>query len=424
MARKNKSQNSRSRKQQNQPKVIVKTVKVPQQMGIGAQLGDKLQKFAESTFSRLVGKGDYALQDNIDQMKKNSLFTDGAKKSIKFGNNNCSVVVEHSEFIGHIVSSETIGDYSVDVFPCDPVNPTTFPWLSDIATNFEQYEFEGLVFRIESLSGFAVSGSDSSLGSISTVFMYDPTNATPTNKQQILQAYGSNTSSVARSQLVGVECDKSSQVFDKLYIREDDASSEQRFYSKGNFVVATQGLKAAAQTVCELWVHYKVRLMFPKQTTSVTSLTDIAYITNTSADHSHMLDPETSISYSNSLNLVTITDSTAYVWGLQADMYYMVCSKTTYTNTANVNVSPIKLTGAVSTAWNTLGSASVLVPGSGTFYTYWIGKVTSSVNNLVILDVADLIGAGSTVTSTNEYRIYPLPNFDGTQWSDINKLAF
>nr|WRQ65276.1 structural protein [Tolivirales sp.] len=432
MARKNKSnpqkrQQNKSKKKN--PEVIVKTVTVPQQMGIGAMIGDKLQRFAESTFARLMGRGDYALQEGIEGIKKNSLFSDSPKRAFTLGTNGSSLVIEHSEYVGPVVSSDTIGAFTQKTYPMDPTNPSSFPWLSSLAVNFEQYEVLGLVYRLETASGAAISGSDSALGTWISTFQYDPTNEPYTNKQQMLQSYGSVSSVVCKSQLMGVECAKDSLVFDKLYCRESDASTETRFYSKGNFVVASQGLKAASQVVGDLWVHYKIKFINPKTPTLANDIIDSLFVKSSSPDYSHTIDWRTLYCnfYSSSLGVEDRTGTAGggvWVNGLEPSTTYVLTYSGTYTNSATITCTPAKIQGGVTDIYSDTSNAGGGASSNTPITTVHLFTTPASIHtNQLYITAACIYSSGGTTSNAGFFRLVPVPNYDGkynTQASQLN----
>lgn len=422
MARR-KNKNNKTNKQSNnnkQPKVIVKTVTVPQPMSIGAQIGDRLQKFGETMFTRLLGKGDYSIQDNVSDIKKNTLFTDTPKKPLRFGSNSTMVSIEHSEYVGPIISSATPNQFNLVSYPCDPSNPVSFPWLSQIALNFEQFEVEGLIYRIETTSGTAISGTDSGLGSMMTAFIYDPTTEMPVNKQTLLQIYGSCSSVISKSQLVGVECAKDSQAMDKLYVREADSSEQTRFNTKGNFVVATQGVKGASQYIGDLYVHYKIKLLFPRENTVNVEDADIMFIASNTASTSinTVIDftPGVMSFYSASLSIGPLgAANRPWINGLSKDQYYLVFGLYGYASTSPGTFVPPTLAGAVTTVYSGGGTATAPSPSTD-YYGYSICKVNGTDLNSVYLNTAVFSGGG-TVTIKSYIRIQPLVNFQQADWT-------
>jgi hypothetical protein len=232
-------------------------------MSIGAQIGDGLQKFGTNLVTKLMGMGDYHLQTDVDGIKKNALFKDG-KMPMSFAGTKAGILMTHSEYLGLITSSETAGKFHSETYPLQPLNSKSFPWLSQFADAFERYEVEGVVYRFESLSGVAVSGQDSSLGTVAAYFHYDPNDAPAASKAEMLQYSSSVSAKTSENLLIGAECDPTMQVVKQMYVDDSKVTSDKRFSSKGFFTIATDGLKAEKQTVGELWVHYKIRFHIPK----------------------------------------------------------------------------------------------------------------------------------------------------------------
>lgn len=147
-----------------------------------------------------------------------------------------------------------------------PINPglsTTFPWLSTIAANFVQYKVEGMIFHFVSTSG-ALSTTQA-LGEIIMAVNYDTTEATYTNKAQMLNEVFSISKVPAADIECPVECDPQQTPIAHQYTRTGalTATQDPRFYDIGNFYLATQG-QAAAVTLGELWVTYQVALYKPQ----------------------------------------------------------------------------------------------------------------------------------------------------------------
>jgi len=235
-------------------------------MSIGAMLGDKLQRFGESVFTKLLGRGDYQMSDQTGSIKKNSMMKASDARPIKFDANKSSYVFEHSEYIRDITSSSTIGAFNLDSFTVNPAIITTFPWLAQMAQYFEYYEVEGLLFRFQSLSADSVGTTNTAIGSIMSAFLYDTLDTPITSKQQLLQYDGSCDAKISESMIVGVECDPKERASSKLYIAPTvPSNADAKTYNLGNLVIATQGLQAASQTVGELWVHYRIKFHMAKQ---------------------------------------------------------------------------------------------------------------------------------------------------------------
>lgn len=64
------------------------------------------------------------------------------------------------------VISSSAGVFNGLVYKINPGNPETFPWLSSIASNFEAYRIEGLVFEYKTMSADALNSTNTALGQI------------------------------------------------------------------------------------------------------------------------------------------------------------------------------------------------------------------------------------------------------------------
>jgi hypothetical protein len=199
----------------------------------------------------------------VQGIKKNALFTDG-KMPMSFAASKQGFTVTNSEYLGNVTSSSEIGKFKIDTYPLQPLSQKSFPWLKQMAQAFERYEVEGIVYRFESLSGVAVSGSDSSLGTIAAYFHYDPNDAPAESKTEMLQYSSSVSAKSSQNLLIGAECDPTQQVTKLMYVDDAKVTSDKRFSSKGFFSIASEGIKAADQVLGELWIHYKIRFHIPR----------------------------------------------------------------------------------------------------------------------------------------------------------------
>jgi len=238
---------------------------------IGALLGGGLQQFGTSVFNRIIGKGDYSMPDNTQEIEKNCLFQNSSNQPATFGGGRSGFVFEHEEYIGDIVSSSTIGAFNSQTFTVNPSNNITFPWLSNLATNFEMYQFDGLIFRFESTSGTAVGSTNTALGTVMGYFAYDTLDQTVISKSTLLQYEGSVDARSSENFLIGVECDESKLVMPRLYIGPPPSGSDAKTYNWGNLTIATQGMQAASVSVGELYAHYRVKFFITKQISSAAS---------------------------------------------------------------------------------------------------------------------------------------------------------
>ena len=58
--------------------------------------------------------------------------------------------------------------FKIDSYLINAANPKTFPWLSQIAANYEQYDIEGMVFSAD-----ALNSTKTALGTVMMATQYD-----------------------------------------------------------------------------------------------------------------------------------------------------------------------------------------------------------------------------------------------------------
>lgn len=68
-------------------------------------------------------------------------------------------------------------NFSIDTFVINPANNRLFPYLSKLASLYEQYRFKGLIFEYVTTSGMVTSAAGQ--GNIGMVVNYDPDSNLP-----------------------------------------------------------------------------------------------------------------------------------------------------------------------------------------------------------------------------------------------------
>jgi len=223
---------------------------------LGGPLGSMLGKGAGDLISRITGFGDY-------KVNRNSI-TEGNTVPT-FRSNNDGVEICHREFIGDVKSHIA---FSLSFFNLNPGLPGTFPWLSQIASYFEEYEMRGLVFEYRPASGSAVSGTNPAMGVVVMATDYNVLSPLFTTKQQ-MESYEYSTSCVPfESMIHPIECAPRSNVNDTLFIRttvtQGSLTSDLRLYDMGKMELAVQGQQGDNNNLGELWVSYHVFLKKPR----------------------------------------------------------------------------------------------------------------------------------------------------------------
>jgi hypothetical protein len=217
----------------------------------GSELGRKL--------SRLIGTGDYSTND----VSVNSLFP-GARAAPSMGSfaDKGGIRVKHREFIQdlHIKTPGTFQNLS---FGVNPGSSSIFPYLSQIAANYEQYRFHGLVF--EFVSSTAPYGA-TSLGTVMMAMEYDAASPAFTSKPVLENSDYAVSARVDKSIMYGVECAPGSQATNYLYVRGYNPTTTVNFLDVGLMNVAcVPGASLPADSpLGELWVTYDVELIRPR----------------------------------------------------------------------------------------------------------------------------------------------------------------
>lgn len=270
MPKKTKNSTNNKKQKQTPTKQQQKVVYVPSpQMGIGAQLGNMAGNmlyngFKASPFSYLLGKGDYTISENINKISKNSMLGSSMKPPSFASGGKGQFVFEHNEYAFDVISSSTPGAFKSNTYTINPSIPDLFPWLSSMASNFEYYQIEGLMFRYVSTSGDSVASTNTALGTVMMYVnpdIYDPLTV---SKQALLQYEGCVDAKPTQNILIGAECDPKRMVAPKFYVGTAPVGADRRFNDFGQLIVATTGIPGASVVLGELWAHYKVRFFTAK----------------------------------------------------------------------------------------------------------------------------------------------------------------
>ncbi len=258
---KQKQQAQRPKQKKPTPKRKQKSVRVPRMLAdaggaiggyLGGPVGAAMGRLGGGLLSKITGYGDYTVNSN-------TLLQSGPPPS--FYNRGDGYVVSHREYITDVASAQTVLSLTYSI---NPGLSETFPWLSGIASNFEQYEMLGMVFEYRPLSGFA-TGSNTTLGYLVMATQYDSQDATFANKVEMETYEYSTSGNPAQSLLHPVECSPSLRPTSILLLRSASVTSGSILdYDLGKFTIMVGGQQANNNVVGELWVTYHVRFLKPK----------------------------------------------------------------------------------------------------------------------------------------------------------------
>ena len=132
---------------------------------LGAKAGEFLGGMAQRAFGSITGLGDYSVNKNV--------FLGGNLPQIMNESGGGGTVVRFQEYLGDVRTSSVSGDFNITAYNLNAGDSYTFPWLSQIAANYEQYEFEGVIFQFRSTSADALNSTNTALGSVMLATQYD-----------------------------------------------------------------------------------------------------------------------------------------------------------------------------------------------------------------------------------------------------------
>ncbi len=221
---------------------------------------------ATALHRQLTGQGMYMGQGAYTQT--NSLVDSGAAVSgfnaVPDGN---TVTVSHREYISDIYGPAT-GNFTNVTFEINPGIERTFPWLSQIACNYDEYTLHQLMFTYRpTVTEFAAASGQQ--GQVIMATQYNANDQPFTDKRVMMQYDGAMSSKVSMEQIHGVECDPSKISGDQgKYIRNRPVleDMDKNNYDHGQFNIAIADIPNtyANQSIGELWVSYTVQLRKPK----------------------------------------------------------------------------------------------------------------------------------------------------------------
>lgn len=183
----------------------------------------------------------------------------GPSKSVNIAPDETNdVILTHKEYLCDVTPTSS----SFQTIFSSIQNPglsSSFPWLSQMAQYFEEYEFIQLLYTYESM---VTEGNTNASGTLIMCTQYNPTAAPFNNKQQMEMYEHANSFKVTSHAVHGVECDPSKKAGSASeYIRTGPVPQGQdpKSFDLGVFQCAVTGAYPNLM-LGELWVTYTVKL--------------------------------------------------------------------------------------------------------------------------------------------------------------------
>ncbi len=176
---------------------------------------------------------------------------------------NGSVRVRHREFVGNIsTSNKSWNDIdNLAAFPLQPGDGTAFPWLSQMAANYEKWTANKINFTYEPFV------ATSTTGAVSLFIDYDANDSAPSNKAEMLNSEGAKRTPVWSNVTVQSKREYLNPT-SKMYVRvptRDSFDGNLRLTDIGTcFVAVTDADRSGGDfDVGEIWVDYDITLHIP-----------------------------------------------------------------------------------------------------------------------------------------------------------------
>lgn len=237
---------------------------------VGANVGAWLGHGIHNVVKALTGFGDYNVETN--NMLQN---TNPVDPPIVV-NSRGGTIVRHREFISDVFASTSFLSTPYAIQP----GSQTFPWLNNIANQYQEWRPRGIVFEFKSMSSEAVIATNTS-GALGTVIMATQYNSLLPlfpDKHTMENTEYSNSEKPSCSFMHPIECKGSQSVNAELYVRSGNSIiGDQRLYDLGVFQIAVQGMASgsAGSIIGELWCTYEIELLKPiEQISGFSALTD------------------------------------------------------------------------------------------------------------------------------------------------------
>ncbi len=255
-----KRQRSRSVSGMNLPSDAA-TKRVMQRRMQSKAVGSLVGEYAPMVYQAakfISGFGDY-------KVRGNSLMAGNVPKIRNSTASNGGVKISHCEFLGDLTSTIL---FTLNSYPINPGMPQTFPWLSTLAINFEEYVIDGMIFELKSTSSNAVLSTNASgaLGTMVVATRYDALDPVFVNKVQMLNYEFGNSSDPSKDLIHPIESAYNQTSISHRYIRSGaiPQNADLRLYDYGTTDIATVGMQANGGQIAEIWVSYQIRLFKPK----------------------------------------------------------------------------------------------------------------------------------------------------------------
>ena len=236
-------------------------------------VGDKAGAWLGNKLGTIMGWGSY-------RISKNTVAEGTAVPYMhKSGQ---SAHIAHREFLGDVVAGPTANAFNVDYIDIQPANRRLAPWLSNLASQYQEYRIKGMMFHFVSTTATAlVSGggpqSSNNIGTIIMATSYNSGIAKPfPDKTTMENTQYTQSAKLSENMAHAIECDPRLMPYNLWYVRTGPVPAGQpiQMYDYAKFALATIS-PYPNTTLGELWVTYDIGLLKPIMRNGANVLSDV-----------------------------------------------------------------------------------------------------------------------------------------------------
>jgi hypothetical protein len=215
------------------------------------------------------GFGAYGTPKKNSMLKNGAVqFTPGGPPRVINTKKGEATVVAHREYIGDLMSGTFVPTTTSTAYEClsyslNPGNSQLFPWLSTVASNFQEWELQGAL--VELITEAADFSSNFSIGNVMMAADYNPLAPMPQNKIDLLELEYSSSTKASNSLLMPIECARVNNSLTHLFVAEDSdyQGTDARSFDLATIHIGTQGIPVEEAKLAEIWITYEVALYKP-----------------------------------------------------------------------------------------------------------------------------------------------------------------
>lgn len=348
-------------------------------------LGKAIGRYLGTGIGSIFGSGDYTLTGMQPQY---NVLTNGAQIP-KFDQSRHSTVISHREYLGDITGTTA---FTIQEYALNPGMANTFPWLSSVAVQFQEYRIHGMIFEFRPLiTDFVTAGQP---GVVVMATNYNAEAAPYTTKQQMENSEFAVSVKPTCNLIHGIECAGNQTILPQRYVRNGSLPTDVdlQLYDYGKFQFATQGNPVAV--IGELWVSYTIEFFKPILTPDLASDAHGVHIRMETVTTSNTCGSLKAITG----NLAVTTTTNSVTFPTQSGAKYMLVY-TLSSSVADMAVSTFgfSLSGGVALNYFYPGTSQRVVPTASSGNQIFIAEtlVQGTGANIVITPSINNLGSGT-----------------------------